>query len=366
MISSIGSNLTFLSSHLNFTQIYNTSMQMFNLKKGNNFAIDLGNNNTILSKVDGSLSHPSLVVIQTTDHSIKAVGREAFEMLGKVQENLRVVKPLREGLIADFNFATEMLRLMVAGAFPKNGLLSGFDYIIAGVPYASTEVERRALRDALVQFSASKTYLIFEPLAAAAGMGLDVSLPEGKLVVDIGGGVTEASVISFGGIVNHTSIKIAGDSLDRDIQNHIKNVYHMDIGSSTAEQIKVHVGAAMEIGVNPPPAFPVVGKDSVNSIPREILLEHTEIAQTLDHSISKIEQAILRTLEECPPELAGDIYESGIHLTGGTSLLRGLRDRIAAKIRVPVHSDPEALLSVAKGMVLILKDPVKYRSLLFK
>jgi rod shape-determining protein MreB len=339
---------------------------MFNFKRGNNFAIDLGNNNTILSKVDSSLSQPTLIVLHTTDQTVKAVGKEAFDMLGKVQENYKVVRPLREGLIADFKSTNEMLRLMVSGAFPKSGLLSGFDHIIAGVPYASTEVERRALRDALVQFNASKTFLIFEPIAAAVGMGLDVFLPEGKLVVDIGGGITEAAVISFAGIVNHTSIITAGDSFDQDIQQYIKQAYRINIGTSTAEQVKVHLGAAMEMTEELPPSFSVVGKDASNNFPREITLEHAEIARALDHSISKIEQAILKTLEECPPELAGDIYKSGIHLTGGGSLLRGLRERIAAKVQIPVHQDAEALLSVAKGMILILKHPGKYRSLLFK
>jgi rod shape-determining protein MreB len=341
-------------------------MQIFSLRKGNSFAIDLGNSNTILSKVDSSLSHPSLVVLNKNDNTIKAVGKEAFDMLGKVQDNLKVIKPLKEGLIADFNSTRDMLKALVGSAYPKNSLLSGFDCIIAGVPYASTEVERRALRDSLEQFNSSKTYLIFEPIAAAIGMGLDISQPDGKFIVDIGGGITEAVVLSLSGIVNHRSIKTGGDTFDDDIQKHVKREYNIDIGINMAEQVKIHVGVAMEAIQDPPAPISVVGKDAVNGIPREIQLGPSEIAYALDTSIIKIEQAILQTLEECPPELAGDIYSNGIHLTGGASLLRGFRERISTKVKLSVHQDQEALGSVSKGMTVILKDPAKYRGVLFK
>jgi len=341
-------------------------MQIFSLRKGNSFAIDLGNNNTILSKVDSSLSHPSLVVLNKSDNTIRAVGKEAFEMLGKVQDNLKVIKPLKEGLIADFNSTRDMLKALVGSAYPKSSLLSGFDFIIAGVPYASTEVERRALRDSLEQFNSSKTYLIFEPIAAAIGMGLDISEPDGKFIVDIGGGITEAVVLSLSGIVNHRSIKIGGDTFDDDIQKHVKKEYNLDIGINMAEQVKIQVGVAMEAIMDPPAPIFVVGKDAVSGIPREIQLRSSEIAYALDTSIIKIEQAILQTLEECPPELAGDIYSNGIHLTGGGSLLRGFRERIASKVKLSVHQDQEALGSVSKGMTVILKDPGKFRTILFK
>jgi len=341
-------------------------MQIFSIRRGNNFAIDLGNSNTILSKVDHSQSHPSLVVLNKNDNSVKAVGKEAFEMLGKVQDNFKVVKPLKEGLISDFNSTREMLKALVGSAYPKSSVLSGFDYIISGVPYASTEVERRALRDSLEQFSSSKTFLIFEPIAAAIGMGLNISEPDGKFIIDIGGGITEAAVLSLSGIVTHRALKIAGDTFDDDIQKYVKKEYNMDIGIHMAEQIKIQVGSALDILENPPTPFAVVGKDSVSGIPRGIQIGFSEIAFALDNSISKIEQAILQTLEECPPELAGDIYANGIHLTGGASSLRGLKERISAKVKLPVHQDPEALLSVSKGMITILKEPEKYKPVLFK
>src|SRR5690554_4039277 len=341
-------------------------MQIFSLRRGNSFAVDLGNNNTILSKIDSSSSHPSLVVLNKNDQTIKAVGKEAFEMLGKVQDNYKVVRPLKEGLISDYNSTREMLKALVSSAYPKNSLLSGFNHIIAGIPFASTEVERRALRDALEQFSPSKILLIFEPIAAAIGMGLDIREPNGKFVVDIGGGIAESVVLSLSGIVSHQSIKTAGDTFDTDIQHFVKTEYNLDIGTNMAEQVKIHVGAAMDNIASPPSPLSVIGKDSVNGIPREIHLTHTAIAYAVNSSLSKIEQSMLQTLEECPPELSGDIYTNGIHMTGGASLLRGFRERIAVKVGIPVHQDPEALCSVAKGMIAILKDPNQYRTVLFK
>lgn len=341
-------------------------MALFSIRRGNNFAIDLGNSNTILSKVDQFQSYPSLVVLNKTDNTVKAVGKEAFEMQGKLQENFKVIKPLKEGLISDFNSTREMLKALVGTAYPKNSILSGFDYVIAGVPYASTEVERRALRDSLEQFSSSKTFLIYEPIAAAIGMGLDISEPDGKFVVDIGGGITEAVVLSLSGIVTHKALKTAGDTFDEDIQQYVRKEYSLDIGIHMAEQIKIQVGCALETMENPPVPFSVIGKDAVSGIPRGIEIGYAEVAYALDHSIVKIEQAILQALEECPPELAGDIYANGIHMTGGSSFLRGLQDRISAKVKLPVHQDPESLLSVSKGMITILKEPEKFKSVLFK
>lgn len=341
-------------------------MQIFGLRKGNDIAIDLGNSNTVLANIDRSLSHPSLVVLSKKDNTLKAVGTQAFEMLGKVQENLKVVKPMKEGLIADFNSTKEMLKAMVALSYPKNNILSGIDHLIAGVPFASNEVERRALRDALEQFKASKTFLIYEPIAAALGIGLDITEPDGKFVVDIGGGITEAVVISLSGIVNHQAIKVAGERFDEEILLHIKKEYNIDLGSNMAEQVKIRVGAATGQLDEPPPPFDLVGKDCLNGIPKRITLDHGEIAHVLDRSILQIEQAIIQALEDCPPELAGDIYANGIHLTGGGSLLRGLKERIVAKLRIPVHQDAEALCSVARGMMRVLREPGQFQTVLFK
>ena len=341
-------------------------MQIFSIRRGNSLAIDLGNSNTILSKIDSFYSHPSLVVLNQKDNSLKAVGKDAADMFGRVQDNLKVVRPLKEGLIADFHSAKEMLKALVAISYPKGSILSGFDHIIASVPFASTEVERRALRGSLEQFNSSRTFLVYEPLAAAVGLGLDIGEADGKFVIDIGGGITEAAVISLSGIVNHSVTKVAGDSFDEAIQKHIRDKHNVDIGIHMAEQVKIRVGAATNLTEDFPDPFSVVGKDSKDGIPRGIDITHSEVAEALDSSLTRIEQLIIETLEQCPPELAGDIYANGIHLTGGGSLLRGLGDRIASKIKIPVHPDPEALYSVSRGMIAVLKDPTTFRPILFK
>src|SRR5690606_35040150 len=216
--------------------------------------------------------------------------------------------------------------------------------------------ERRALRDTLDLFNSSKTFLLYEPLAAAIGIGLDIRQPEGQFLVDIGGGITEAVVISLSGIVNYHSITVAGDSFDEDIQKYFKRNYNLDIGLNMAEYVKINVGAAREITTDCPEPLHVIGKDAITGIPKGILIDHLEIAYVLNTSIIKIEQAIMQTLEECPPGLAGDIYENGIHLTGRGSLLRGFKERLEAKVKLPVLQDENALFSVSKGITTVLGD----------
>ena len=330
-------------------------------------AVDFGNNNTILTdRGYKPMSQPSFVVLNEQNKSIKAVGNEAYAMFGKAPHSLKVIKPMKGGVIADFYSASKMLNALIKSTFPNRTFLSGFDYVISGVPYATTEVERRALRDTLEQFNSSKTFLLFEPIAAAIGIGLDISEPDGKFLVDIGGGITEAVVISLSGIVNYRSIKVAGDSFDDDIQKHFKRNYNIDIGLNMAEKVKLKVGAAQELTNGQPEPFHVVGKDAITGIPRGVVIDHVEVAYVLNHTLLKIEQAIIQTLEECPPELAGDIYNNGIHLTGGSSMLRGLRDRLEAKLKIPVHQDPNALFSVSNGMATILKAPQDYKPVLFR
>lgn len=342
-------------------------MEKFSFTKGHSVAIDLGNNNTILTnKANVSLSQPSFVVFNQNNSSIRAVGKDAYEMLGKAPKSLKVIKPLKGGVIADFNSASKMLNALIRNAYPKRNFFSGFDYVISGVPFSTTEVERRALRDTLGQFHSSKTFLLFEPLAAAIGIGLDIHEPEGQFLVDIGGGITEAVVISLSGIVNYSSIKVAGDSFDDDIQKYFKKNYNMDIGLNMAEKVKLKVGAAHELMDDIPDTLKVIGKDAVTGIPKAVEIDHIEIAYVLNSSLIKIEQAILRTLEECPPELAGDIYKNGIHLTGGGSLLRGFRERLQAKVKIPVLQDPNALTSVSKGISKVLGDMSNYKAVLFK
>ncbi len=342
-------------------------MQRFSFTRAASIAIDLGNSNTILgNKTSAFTSQPSYIVFNSPDKTVRAVGQEAYDMAGKTNHNLKVIKPLKGGVIKDFDSASQMLRAMVRHSYPGRVFFSRFDHVVSGVPYSSTEVERRALRDTLAQFSASQTYLLFEPIAAAIGMGIDIRRPDGVFIVDIGGGITETAVISLSGIVNFGSIRTAGDAFDNDIQEYIRKKYKIDVSLTVAEKVKINVGAATLLRDNVPDPFYAVGKDSVLGIPKGVYIEYQEIIEVLNSSIQKIEQIILQTLEECPPELAGDIYGNGIYLTGGGSLLRGLRERLINKIGISVHSDPNALFSVTRGIQTVIENPKRYQAILVK
>ena len=337
---------------------------MFNVFNHKSFSVDLGNNNTLLASAEKMLlSQPSYIVFNS-NHSVKAVGNEAFEMFEKTHDELTPVKPLKGGVIADFNSASTMLREMVNRAYTKRSFLSGFDHIISGVPYYTTEVERRALRDALDQFNPSKRSLLFEPLAAAIGMGLNIQEPDGKLVIDIGGGITEIVVISLSGVAAFQSLKIAGDTFDMNIQDYFRRNYNMAIGLKTAEQVKIRIGAACDTIDPAPEIISVKGKDMVTGIPVTRKVDHREVSFILEKSIASIERSIVQTLETCPPELAADIYQNGMHLTGGGSLLRGIKERFERNIKLPVHLDEHALSSVSRGIASVLANPKKYSGVL--
>lgn len=337
---------------------------MFKLFHNQSFAIDLGNNNTIISDESGPLlAQPSYIVFNTAKN-VKAVGDHAYAMFEKTHEELTPVKPLKGGVIADYESATRMIQEMVKQAYKKRSFLSGFDYVISGVPYNTTEVERRALRDALEQINSKKSHLLYEPLAAALGMGLAIREPQGKLVIDIGGGITEIVVISLSGIAAFQSIKVAGDTFDENIQDHFRKNYNMAIGLKTAEQVKIQVGAVSDKLMDPPQPMFVKGKDMVSGIPVTRKIDHSEVAHILEKSIAQIETAIIQTLETCPPELAADIYETGIYLTGGGSLLRGIQSRLDKHIKLHVILDKDPLRSVSKGISHTLTSPDQFRSIL--
>jgi rod shape-determining protein MreB and related proteins len=337
------------------------------LGHGKRVALDLGNNNTVLTDAKQlPFSAPSFVTLHKSNKSAQAVGQAAYEMQGKIGGDVKVVKPLRGGIIADYEAANLMLGLIMKGAYPRRSMFDTFDQLICGIPYASTDVERRALRDALEQFKSKNTALIFEPIAAAIGMGLNVQEPDGKFLVDIGGGITEIALISLSGIVTHRAIKVAGDSFDLEIQEYLKKKFNVAIGLKQAEQLKISAGAASTVLAEWPEAACVAGKDISTGIPKVIEIGPLEIAGVLDEAISKIEEAILQTLEECPPELSGDIYTNGIYLTGGSSLLRGLKERLEARINIPIHQDPNALFSVLKGISGVLGSPRTHKAVLFK
>jgi rod shape-determining protein MreB and related proteins len=337
---------------------------MLSLFRKKSFAIDLGNTNTVLADQDRILlSEPSCIVIDSITNRVRAVGDKAYDMFEKNHHDLRPIKPLKWGVIADYHSATMMIRDMVKRTFTGNPL-GGYDHIIAGVPFCTTEVERRALRDTLDQFNPKKRYLIYEPIAAAVGMGLDIREPEGKMLIDIGGGITEVVIISLSGVVVFQSIKVAGDTFTEDIQDYLRRVYNLQVGWKTAEQVKFGVGAVSEMVEDAPAPIYVKGKDIMTGLPSMRRIDHREIAQILDKSMLTIEQHILHAMESCPPELSADIYQSGIFVTGGGSLLRGMKQRLEKSMQLPVHMDDEPLLAVSKGTSIALRQMARYRPIL--
>jgi rod shape-determining protein MreB len=337
----------------------------FNFLKSLNVALDLGNNNTVVSDQNRILlSQPSYIVLDPESHAVKAVGEKAFNMFEKNHESLMPIKPLKGGVIADYESATMMIREMLMKAYPSKSFLSGYNNIISGVPFYSTAVEQQALRDAIGQFDCRNAFMVYEPLAAALGIGLDIRSPDGKMLIDIGGGITEIVVISLSGIACCQSLKVAGDTFDMEIQDYFRKRHNMAIGLKTAEQVKFAVGAVLEELDNPPPPMMVRGKDLMKGIPAVQKITHREVARILEKSITMIEIGILQTLESCPPELAADIFGAGIHITGGNAMLRGLRERLEDQLRLPIHIDSQALYSVTRGVAQTLADPKKYEALL--
>jgi rod shape-determining protein MreB len=340
-------------------------MMSFNFFNKKSLAIDLGNTNTLVRDQHRLLvSEPSCIVFDTNSNAVKAVGEKAYSMFEKNHDTLKPVKPLKGGVIADYHSACSMIRELIKQANSNGKFFRGYENLISGIPYSTTEVERKALRDALDQFNTNHTYLVYEPIAAALGIGLDIREPDGKMVIDIGGGITEIVVISLSGIAAFQSIKIAGDTFDEAIQDHFRRNYNIAIGLRTAEQIKIQVGAVLNDLTDPPAPMVVKGKHLVEGIPVTRKVDHVEIASILNKSINSIETAIVQTLEVCPPELAADIYENGIHITGGNAYLRGLKERFQSKLNLPVHIDTEALESVSKGIATMLQDTKKYQSVL--
>jgi rod shape-determining protein MreB len=330
------------------------------------FAIDLGNNNTLLTNQEGVLfSQPSFIAFDSTTHTVKAVGEAAYNMYEKSHAELSPVKPLRGGVIADYDSAASMIREMVNGVYPKK-LTSSFGHIISGVPYATTEVERRALRGAMDQFHSRRTNLFFEPLAAATGMGLDIQAPDGKMIVDIGGGITEIVVISLSGIVVFHSTKVAGDYFTIKIQDAFRRNFNMAIGFKTAEQVKLQAGLVWSRMKEIPDSISVKGKDIKEGIPVTRMVSSFEIAEILDKPFQSIEDGIIHALEVCPPELSADIYQNGVHLTGGGALLCGIRERLQHSLQIPIHIDCEPLLAVSKGITQALRNPKKFKPVLFE
>ncbi len=338
-------------------------MGFFSLTK--EIAIDLGTANTVIIYNDKIvIDEPSIVAIDKTTDKLIAVGKEAQQMQGKEHERIRTVRPLRKGVIADFNAAELMIRGLVKKASSKNNWYSPSLRMVVGIPSGSTEVEIRAVRDSSEHAGGRDVYMIYEPMAAALGIGLDVTAPEGNMIVDIGGGTTEIAVISLGGIVSNKSIQIAGDDLTDDIQNHMRRAHNVKVGERTAELIKMSVGAALTELDNPPEDFIVHGPNQMTALPMEVPVSYQEICHCIEKSLSKIEAAVLSALEQTPPELYADIVRNGIHLAGGGALIRGLDKRLTDKIGIQFHIADDPLLAVARGTGVALKNIDKFSFLI--
>jgi rod shape-determining protein MreB len=319
-------------------------------------AIDLGTANTLIIHNDKVVvDEPSIVALDRASGRVLAVGKQAQQMHGKTHENIKTIRPLKDGVIADFHAAEHMIRGMIKMIPSKNRLFSPSLKMVICIPSGITEVEKRAVRDSAEHAGAKDVYLIHEPMAAAIGIGIDVEEPMGNMVIDIGGGTSEIAVIALGGIVCDKSIRVAGDEFTSDIEDYMRRQHNILIGDRTAEQIKIAVGAASLELDNPPEDYAVHGRDLMTGIPKEIKVTYLEIAQALDKSISKIEEAILSALEMTPPELSADIYKTGIYLAGGGAMLRGLDKRIEQKTKLPIHIADDPLRAVARGTGIALK-----------
>lgn len=320
-------------------------------------AMDLGTANTLIIYNDKIVvDEPSIVALDQQTGRLIAIGNEARRMHGKTHQNIKTVRPLRDGVIADFNAAELMIRGMIKMIKSRSKMFSPSLRMVICIPSGSTNVEIRAVRDSAEHAGGREVYMIYEPMAAALGMGLDVEAPEGHMVVDIGGGTTEVAVISLGGIVCNESINIAGDVFTEDLQTYMRQQHNIKIGERTAEGIKMAVGAAIDHLEEPPADFIVRGPNIITSLPLEIPVSYKEAAHALDKSLMKVDAAIMKVLEKIPPELYSDIVQNGIYLAGGGALIRGLDKRLQQKTRIPFHVSEDPLRAVARGTGIALKN----------
>ena len=329
-------------------------------------AIDLGTANTLIIH-DGKvvIDSPSIVARDRTTGKIIATGRDASLMQGKTHENIKTIRPLKDGVIADFQASEEMIKEFVK-SIPsiKKKIFAPSLRMVICIPSGITEVEKRAVRDSAIHMNAKEIYLIYEPMAAAIGVGIDIMEPRGNMIIDIGGGTTEIAVIALAGIVCDKSVKVAGDLFTNDIMYYMRTQHNLHVGETTAEKIKIQIGAATEDLETPPDDMLVQGRDLLSGKPKQVQVSYREIAKALDKSILRIEDAVMECLSSTPPELAADIYNTGIYMAGGGSMLRGLDKRLSRKTDLPVYIAEDPLRAVVRGTGIALKELEKYKSVL--
>jgi len=331
-------------------------------------AIDLGTANTLIIHNDKVVvDSPSIVALDRTTNKVIAIGQEANMMQGKTHENIRTVRPLKDGVIADFNASEQMINMLIK-SIPslKRKFFSPSLRMVICIPSGITEVEMRAVKESAERVNGKEVYLIHEPMAAAIGIGIDIIQPKGNMIVDIGGGTTEIAVIALSGIVCDKSIKIAGDVFTNDIVGYMRGKHNLYVGERTAEKIKIIVGSVIEELDNPPDDMSVQGRDLLTGKPKQITISHKEIAKALDKSIIRIEDAIMECLSQTPPELAADIYNTGIYLAGGGALLRGLDKRLSLKTDLPIYVSEDPLQAVVRGTGIALKNVERFTTVLIK
>ena len=331
-------------------------------------AIDLGTANTLIIHNDKVVvDSPSIVARDRTSGKITAVGKEAAMMQGKTHENIKTIRPLKDGGIADFDASEKMLTMFIKEipALKRKMFTPALRMVIC-IPSGITEVEMRAVKESAERVNGKEVYLIHEPMAAAIGIGVDIMQPKGNMIVDIGGGTTEIAVIALGGIVCDKSIKIAGDVFTNDIVYYMRTQHNLYVGERTAEKIKIQIGAATEDLEVPPDEMSVQGRDLLTGKPKQVNISYREIAKALDKSILRIEDAVMETLSQTPPELAADIYNTGIYLAGGGSMLRGLDKRLSTKTDLPVYIAEDPLRAVVRGTGITLKTLNRYKGILIK
>jgi len=317
-------------------------------------AIDLGTANTIVWVAGEGIitNEPTVVAISAEDNKVVAVGEDAKKMLGRTPETLIASRPMREGVIADYQVTEAMLKYFISKVAGRIQLVK--PDVMVCVPAGCTQVERRAALDATLSVGAAHAYLIDEPLAAAIGAGIPVSAPSGHMIIDIGGGAAEAAVISLGGVVVHKSVRVAGNKIDEAIQGYLKKKYNLIVGDQTAEEIKIKIGSATKL--KKPEKMKISGRDQIFGLPRSITITSTEVTEAIKPTLTQIIGAVKAVLEDTPPELAADIIDKGIIMSGGTSLLRNFDKLMTKETGVPAHVAEEALLCVVKGTGMVLEN----------
>ena len=330
-------------------------MGLFSLTQ--ELAIDLGTANTLIVHNDEVVvDEPSVVAVNVQTGKLEALGSKAQPYIGRTNPTLRTIRPLKDGVIADFNATELMLRGMISKIKTRGSLFSPSLKMVICIPSGSTNVAIRAVRDSAEHAGAREVAMIFEPMAAALGAGIDVEAPEGNMVIDIGGGTSEIACISLGGIVCSESIDVAGDTYTNDIMEYVRQQHSVRIGERTAEEIKCKIGAAIPELEDAPEDYVVTGPSMLTGLPQTITLSYNEIAYALDKSLAKLDAALMKVLQEMPAELYSDVVKNGIYLAGGGALIKGLDRRLSKKTGIPFHIAEDPLRAVVRGTNIALKN----------